>query len=92
MMTDALKCEFSDFAARLTKYSNAQWATFTLKVLTHGIQPDAVHPVARHPSLLASPIWRRNTPIFFWKPSFHPATPELSLRWPETTARPKCPH
>jgi DNA repair photolyase len=37
MMTDALKGEFPDFAARLAMYSNAQWAKFTLTVLAHGI-------------------------------------------------------
>jgi len=55
MMTDALKGEFSDFAARLTKYSNAQWAKFTLKVLTHGI--------GRSTRFIPWPDTRR-----FWRP------------------------
>jgi DNA repair photolyase len=37
MMTDALSDDFAEFAARLVTYSNAQWANFTLKVLSHGI-------------------------------------------------------
>lgn len=37
MMTDALRGEFPEFAARLARYSNAEWAKFTLKVLTHGV-------------------------------------------------------
>ncbi len=37
MMTDALAKEFPEFAVRLARYSNAEWAKFTLQVLTHGI-------------------------------------------------------